>query len=208
MAKYLLFGYCIIGFFACNPSPETKQKIEKGKELAKQVKATVEHLDLKNDYIGYEAHPDSGQIRLYWKDNKGNILGSLQKLKSFVEQRGGTLRYACNGGMYMENRAPLGYYIENGKNLQKINTRTGSGNFYMAPKGVFYVLKNGQANVQSIETAKDRAALPTSNIRYSPKADRCSYTTALSMPSSNPAATISISATVWASYQTAGPISP
>lgn len=138
----------------------------KGKELVKQVKATVEHWDLKKDYIGYEAHPDSGSIRLYWKGRNGNILGSLQNLKTEVEQTGGTLLYGCNGGMYMENQAPLGYYIEDGKTLQKINTRTGYGNFYMPPKGVFYVLPNGQAHVQSIETAQDRAALPTSDIRF------------------------------------------
>jgi uncharacterized protein YigE (DUF2233 family) len=167
MAKYLLFGYCIIGLLACNNlSPETKKQIAKGKELAKQVKATVEHIDLKQDYIGYEAHPDSGSIRMYWKDGNGSILGSLQNLKNQVEQQGSTLLYGCNGGMYMENRAPLGYYIENGKTVQKINTRNGSGNFYMPPKGVFYVLKNGQAKVQSIETPKNRAALPTASIRY------------------------------------------
>lgn len=167
MLKYLWLGCLIFGLLACgNLSPETKKQIAKGNEVAKQVKATVEHLDLKNEYIGYEAHPDSGSIRLYWKGSNGNILGSLQNLKGEVEQKGGTLLYGCNGGMYMENQAPLGYYIEAGKTLQKINTRTGSGNFYLPPKGVFYVLANGQAKVQSIETAQDRAALPTKDIRY------------------------------------------
>jgi uncharacterized protein YigE (DUF2233 family) len=168
MPKYLLLPFFAICLFACdNLSPETKQQIAKGKEIAKQVKATVEHWDLKNDYIGYEAHPDSDAIRMYWKGSNGNILGSLQNLKTEVEQKGGTLLYGCNGGMYMENQAPLGYYIEAGKTLQKINTRTGGyGNFYMPPKGVFYVLANGQAKVQSIETAKDRATLPIASIRY------------------------------------------
>jgi uncharacterized protein YigE (DUF2233 family) len=67
--------------------------------------------------------------------------------------------------MYMQNRAPLGYYIENGKTLQKINTKTGSGNFYLKPKGVFYVTANGRAGIQSIETPKDRNSLPAA-IRY------------------------------------------
>lgn len=168
MSKYSLLYFFTIVLFACgNLSPETKQQLKKGKELAKQVKATVEHLDLKNDYITYEAQPDSGSIRMYWKGNNGQPLGSLGNLKQYIEQQGGTLLYGCNGGMYMENQAPLGYYIEDGNTLQKINTRTGGyGNFYMPPKGVFYMSTNGQAKVQSIETAKDRAALPTQGIRY------------------------------------------
>ncbi len=130
--------------------------------MVKQVKATVDHIDGVHGYIVFEAKPGSSEIRMYWKDDKSAILGSLQHLKNYTAQKGDSLLYACNGGMYMENQAPLGYYIENGKTLQKINTRNGYGNFYMKPKGVFYVLANGHAGVQSIETPKDRNSLPAS----------------------------------------------
>jgi uncharacterized protein YigE (DUF2233 family) len=161
MLQYLLPGYLIISLLSCNLSPDTKKQIEKtGREVVRQVKATVDHIDGIHDYIGFEAKPDSSSIRMYWKDDRGAILGSLQNLKNYVEQKSDSLLYACNGGMYMENRAPLGYYIENGKTLQKINTKTGSGNFYLKPKGVFYVLANGRAGIQSIETPKDRSSLP------------------------------------------------
>jgi uncharacterized protein YigE (DUF2233 family) len=121
-------------------SPKTKKEIkEAGKEIAKQITAAAEHVDFKHEYIGFEAQPDSGEIRMYWKGADGNILGSISHLNKHIEQEGLQLLYACNGGMYMQNQAPLGYYIENGKTLRKINTKTGSGNFYLNPKGVFYV---------------------------------------------------------------------
>jgi uncharacterized protein YigE (DUF2233 family) len=166
-----MFHYChillcfTVLLLACNPSPQTKQQAEKDNQLTQQEQSTIERLDIKQPYITFSPHPDSTSISLYWKDSSGNILGSLGNLKRYVERQGHTLLYACNGGMYMENQSPLGYYIEDGKTLQKINTRTGSGNFYLPPKGVFYVLPNGKAAVQSIETAADRNTLPT-RIRY------------------------------------------
>ncbi len=162
------FIFFIAVLISCtNLSPETKKQIKKtGKEIAKQVTATMEHLDMQHDYIGYEAKPDSSQIRMYWKDDAGNILGSLGNLKNYTIQKGDTLLYACNGGMYMQNQAPLGYYIEDGETLQKINTKTGSGNFYLKPKGVFYIDDENAAGIQSIETATDRSSLQTKKIKY------------------------------------------
>jgi uncharacterized protein YigE (DUF2233 family) len=168
MRHYLPVFICAIILCSCdNLSPETKKQIKKtGKEITKQVAATIEHLDMEHDYIGYEANPDSGQIRLYWKDDQENIIGSLGSLKQYTTKQGYDLLYACNGGMYMQNQAPLGYYIQDGKTLQKINTRTGSGNFYLKPKGVFYTDEHGIPQIQSIETTAGRALLQTKKIKY------------------------------------------
>lgn len=159
---------CITCLLSCNNlSPETKKQIKKtGREITKQVKATIEHLDMEHDYIGYEAKPDSGQIRMYWKDKQNNILGSLANLKNLVSQNGQELLYACNGGMYMQNQAPLGYYIEAGKTLRQINIKTGSGNFYLKPKGVFYVDVQNKPGIQGIETAAERNELSAKKIAY------------------------------------------
>jgi len=167
--RHYLFAFCfLIALQACNNlSPEQKKQIKKtGKDIAKQVTATAEHLDMAHDYIGYGATPDSSEIRMYWKDDDGNILGSLGNLKNYTLQKGDDLLYACNGGMYMQNQAPLGYYIEAGKTLQKINTKTGSGNFYLKPRGVFYVEEKNIPGIQSIETAADRVLLQTKKIAY------------------------------------------
>lgn len=50
-----------------------------------------------------------------------------------------------NGGMYMEDRTPLGLYIENTKQLTRLNTARGSGNFYLQPNGVFYITTDNKA---------------------------------------------------------------
>lgn len=158
----------VISLFACNNlSQETKKEIKRtGKEITKQVTATFEHLDMEHDYIGYEAIPGNGEIRMYWKDEQGNIFGSLGHLKDQVLAKGDELLYACNGGMYMQNQAPLGYYIEQGKTLQKINSKTGNGNFYLKPKGVFFVDENNMPGIQSIEKAEERALLQNKKISY------------------------------------------
>ena len=168
MLQHLYIFFFLTALLSCdNLSPQQKKQIKKtGKEIAKQVTATVEHLDMQHDYIGYEAKPGSGIIKMYWKDDAGNIFGSLGNLKNYTAQKGTELLYACNGGMYMQNQAPLGYYIEDGKTLQKINTKTGSGNFYLKPKGVFYVDDKNIAGVHSIETAADRSSLQTKKIKY------------------------------------------
>ena len=141
MIRFTCILIFLFSLLSCNNiSPETEKQIKKeGKKIVKQVKATMEHLDMAHDYISHEAKPDSGQIRMYWRDEKGKILGSIGNLKNYTEQQGYNLLYACNGGMYMQNQAPLGYYIEQKKTLRKINTKTGSGNFYLKPKGVFFV---------------------------------------------------------------------
>jgi uncharacterized protein YigE (DUF2233 family) len=168
MIRYLTVLFFLIMLLSCNDvSQKTEKQIEKtGKEIAWQVEAAVEHMDGAHSYIGFEAKNDSCAIRMYWKDDKVVILGSLKNLKNYVEQNGDTLLFACNGGMYMENQFPLGYYIENGKTLQKINTKTGTGNFYLKPKGVFYLGNNNLPVIQSIETQKERDALRLQKITY------------------------------------------
>jgi uncharacterized protein YigE (DUF2233 family) len=168
MRHCLYTFYLITALFSCNNiSSDTKKQIKKtGKEIAKQVTATVEHLDMAHDYIDYEAKPDSDEIRMYWQDDKGKILGSLNNVKTFIEQQGYQLLYACNAGMYMQTQMPLGYYIEKGKILQKINTKNGSGNFYLKPKGVFFVDNKNIPSIKSIETTADRALLQKQSIKY------------------------------------------
>lgn len=46
--------------------------------------------------------------------------------------------FAVNGGMYDLGSQPIGYYVENGHRLTRLNRRTASGNFYMKPNGVFF----------------------------------------------------------------------
>ena len=89
--------------------------------------------------ISYVVNPKEKDLQLYWKDDKGQILGSIQHLKTFVEGKHRSLVFAMNGGMYTKAQTPQGLFIQNKKTLSPLDTSSGSGNFYLKPNGVFYI---------------------------------------------------------------------
>ncbi len=112
------------------------------------------------DMITYT--PSGGQqVQLFWKDEQGKVLGSLGRLKSYTERRKQRLVFAMNGGMYMEDRSPLGLFICDSETVRKLNTREGYGNFYLKPNGVFYINSAGKGFVCATEDFK-----PGKDIRY------------------------------------------
>jgi len=97
--------------------------------------------------ISYTANPKTQAVRMFWKDDKGQIFKSFANLKTWLNGKHQKLVFAMNGGMYMQNYAPLGVYVQEGKTLARLNTRKASGNFYMQPNGVFYISKDKEAGV-------------------------------------------------------------
>lgn len=91
------------------------------------------------------------EIRFYWKDNEGNILGNFENLTSFTKKNNKKLIFAMNGGMYKKDFSPQGLYIENKMEKQKIDTTSGTGNFYLKPNGVFYISKQIASIVKTNE---------------------------------------------------------
>jgi uncharacterized protein YigE (DUF2233 family) len=169
MMKNVLFFVSIFLFAACNLkngsnqiSEKDKQQIEKEvKKIGKQIIGAAAHADAQKDFIAFEAKQNVHKIKMYWKDDNGNILGNLQAVKNYAASKGDTLLYACNGGMYMQNQDPLGWYIENGKEIKPLNTKKGNGNFYLNPKGVFGVWRGQIAKVESVQAKDDiKAVLP------------------------------------------------
>lgn len=78
-------------------------------------------------------------LQLYWKNDKGEILRSIQNLKTYVESKNLKLTFAMNGGMFNNDFSPQGLFIQNKKLLVGLDTTAGKGNFYLKPNGVFYV---------------------------------------------------------------------
>lgn len=108
----------------------------------------------QDTFISYTANPKTENICLYYKDNSGKRIGTLGNLKTHVEKQGKKLLFGMNSGMFMEDFSPVGLFIENGKTLQKLNTRSAGGNFYMKPNGVFFITKQGKAGVSTSEDFK------------------------------------------------------
>lgn len=104
-----------------------------------------------DSFITHIVDPQKKQLRFFWKDENGKIYGSIQNLRNGLEKKKQKLVFAMNGGMYMEDRSPLGLYIENGKTIAPINNRSGNGNFYLQPNGIFYLSKKGKAVICKTE---------------------------------------------------------
>jgi uncharacterized protein YigE (DUF2233 family) len=75
------------------------------------------------------------RVEMRLDDGAGHRLGNL----------GGLLRsallpwFATNGGMFTPEHAPVGLYIENGRERFPLNRSSGDGNFFLLPNGVFAV---------------------------------------------------------------------
>ena len=72
---------------------------------------------------------------------------SLEALDAQLGPRAERLRFAMNAGMYDANGAPIGLYVENGRERHAINRRRGGGNFHLLPNGVFAVDRVGRVAI-------------------------------------------------------------
>lgn len=117
--------------------------------------------DTNDKFISYTANPSTENIILYYKDHSVKRIGTLGNLKTHISKEGKKLLFGMNGGMFQEDFTPVGLYIENGKTIRELNTRTAGGNFYMKPNGVFYITTNGKATVCKTEDFR-----PSPTVQY------------------------------------------
>ena len=108
-----------------------------------------------NDYkkfISFKVDLQKQDLKLYWKDDKGQNFKSLGALKMWIEKKHRVLEFAMNGGMYKQDNSPQGLFIEKGIQIKGTDTSSGNGNFYLKPNGIFYITKNRKAGI--IDTKK------------------------------------------------------
>ena len=105
--------------------------------------------------LSYTVNPQKLNVKLYWKNEKGQTLQTFSNLRKYAEVKGKKLLFAMNGGMYQTDFSPLGLYIENGVKLKGLNTRSGKGNFYLKPNGVLYLNEDNNAFVCTTENFKN-----------------------------------------------------
>jgi uncharacterized protein YigE (DUF2233 family) len=98
-------------------------------------------------------------LGLHWRDPAtGRPFASIHALQAWGADRGKTLLFAANAGIYDAKGEPLGLYVEDGKALKPLNTVHGdpaAGNFSLLPNGVFAIDADGHA---SVHTTADFAA--------------------------------------------------
>ena len=88
-----------------------------------------------NSYTTCSVDAVTEDLRLFLRDDEGAVLGSFSAVDDFADE--GTLVFAMNAGMYHDDRAPVGHYIENGIEEMRVIPNAGPGNFGLLPNGVF-----------------------------------------------------------------------
>lgn len=103
--------------------------------------------------------PSVDRIDLWLADDTGALLGSFERLSSYLETQGAQLEIAMSGGMYHPDRRPVGYFRAGETEISPLVTRAGPGNFGLLPNGVFCVSDTGPAFVmETLRFAETRPA--------------------------------------------------
>jgi uncharacterized protein YigE (DUF2233 family) len=93
----------------------------------------------RGDYTVCEVDLRKQVIKLYWKRPDGAPYAYLRALPQALEAKAGKLMFATNAGMFDPQLKPVGLYVEQGREMLRVNTRSGFGNFHLKPNGVFFV---------------------------------------------------------------------
>ncbi|MEN8841795.1 MAG: phosphodiester glycosidase family protein [Octadecabacter sp.] len=75
-------------------------------------------------------------LQLFLRDDNGDILGSFSAVEA---QTNLPLLFAMNAGMYHDDRAPVGHYVEDFVEEMRVVPNDGPGNFGLLPNGVFCI---------------------------------------------------------------------
>lgn len=105
---------------------------------------------------------DRARLELFWRNpDTGEAFGDIATLEAWGQRHQRRLLFATNAGIYDSARAPLGLFVENGKQLVALNTTHGNprhGNFSLLPNGVFAIDVDGHAGIYTTKRWK-RAAV-------------------------------------------------
>ena len=95
-------------------------------------------------------------VRLYWNRSDGTPYAYLSTLPRDLEGGTGRLLFATNAGMFDSKLKPVGLYVEQGRELVHVNTKSGRGNFHMKPNGIFYISADSAAVAETQAFLKQR----------------------------------------------------
>ncbi|APX13363.1 phosphodiester glycosidase family protein [Tateyamaria omphalii] len=99
-----------------------------------------------NRYTICTVDPTSEELRLFLYDDDGAPYGQFSAVNQALDGEGKTLSFAMNAGMYHDDRAPVGHYVENGQEVMRVISAPGPGNFGLLPNGIL-CLRPGRADV-------------------------------------------------------------
>lgn len=95
------------------------------------------------------ADPAEDDLRLWHIAEDGLVYGTFDRINAALAEEGLTLGFAMNGGMYHDDRSPVGLYVEYGRETAPLVTAEGPGNFGLLPNGVFCLGPDGASVTES-----------------------------------------------------------
>ncbi len=101
---------------------------------------------LGNAYTICEVDVTRERLELFLADDAGEVFGHFGNVEIALSARGQKLGFATNAGMYHDDRSPVGHYVEDGVEVQRVIPNAGPGNFGLLPNGVL-CLRDGRADV-------------------------------------------------------------
>ena len=96
------------------------------------------------------ADPELNTIRTALAPEQGPAWRSLAAFAANRAPDAEPVSFAINAGMFDDDGNPIGYYVEDGERLMRLNRNDGPGNFHMLPNGVFFGT-NGTWRVRTTE---------------------------------------------------------
>lgn len=112
----------------------------------------------------FQAKPQ--EVKLHWRDSEGKNYHSLTNLKRALE-KDYDVKMIMNAGIYSKNDVPAGLWIENGKELNPLNTKRGVGNFHVQPNGVF-ALTGNKPHILTTKAYQQKKLKPTFAVQSGP----------------------------------------
>jgi uncharacterized protein YigE (DUF2233 family) len=102
-------------------------------------------------YTACTVDPREADLRLFLDDPSGDRYGQFSAIDGVLKAQGKRLAFAMNGGMYHDDRGPVGHYIEDGKEVMRVIPNAGPGNFGLLPNGVFCIRENRADVIETLE---------------------------------------------------------
>jgi uncharacterized protein YigE (DUF2233 family) len=92
-------------------------------------------------------------LRLFLYDDAGKPFNSFAAIDGSLQRDGKKLVFGMNAGMFHRGFAPVGLFVSDAREIGRLNTTDGSGNFYLKPNGLFLVSERGARVIETSEHA-------------------------------------------------------
>ncbi|MCO6493319.1 MAG: phosphodiester glycosidase family protein [Phaeodactylibacter sp.] len=166
-SAYLLYTFTAGGAPAAPTQKETAERKQPGKKAVARVgqkgiyqgPATLNFSHRENAYAAFVFNSARHEFEFYYQVDGGEKYLALSKARETAAEKGDSLLFATNAGIFDPQYRPVGLFVSNGKEVMPLNTEDGGGNFFLKPNGVFFMKKNGELGIlESEEYKKEQPA--------------------------------------------------